>query len=140
MAPGSNRVVVHDVVENRSAQLAEMQMLYHRNFGLALPGGGRPRAGARSGEMAPQTPRAAEGIDSYETYAGPAAGFAEQVYLYDLLADQRGDTLAVLVNAAQDRAVAERFNRHELPCFTVWKNTGLPSEDGYVTGLEPATN
>src|SRR5262249_55610 len=25
------------------------------------------------------------------------------------------------------------------PCFTVWKNTGA-AEEGYVTGLEPATN
>jgi hypothetical protein len=32
-----------------------------------------------------------------------------------------------------------RFNRSELPCFTVWKNTGAV-EDGYVTGIEPATN
>ena len=26
-----------------------------------------------------------------------------------------------------------------MPCFTVWKNTGAV-EDGYVTGIEPATN
>ena len=26
-----------------------------------------------------------------------------------------------------------------MPCFTVWKNTAAV-EDGYVTGLEPATN
>jgi len=90
-------------------------------------------------ELAPQTPRAAEGIDTHEIYAGPRAGFAEQVYLYDLLADARGHTLALLVNPAADRAVALRFNRQELPCFTVWKNTGA-IEDGYVTGLEPATN
>ena len=89
--------------------------------------------------MAPQTPRAAEGVDSYESYAGPTVGFAEQVYLYDLLADDKGHTLSVLVNNAQDRAVAVRFNRNDLPCFTVWKNTGAV-EDGYVTGLEPATS
>src|SRR5205085_12311025 len=29
-------------------------------------------------------------------------------------------------------------NRHELPCFTVWKDTGA-LEEGYVTGLERAT-
>ena len=122
-APGSNRLVIHDVVENRSAQPAEMQMLYHCNFGPPfLEAGSRVLAPVR--EMAPQTPRAAEGIDSYETYAGPTAGFAEQVYVYDLLADDRGHTLSVLVNTAQDRAVAVRFNRNELPCFTVWKNTG----------------
>ncbi len=137
-APGSNRLVIHDIVENLSAQAAEMQMLYHCNFGPPfLEAGSRVLAPVR--EMAPQTPRAAEGVDSYETYAGPSAGFAEQVYLYDLLADGRGHTLAVLANAAQERAVAVRFNRDELPCFTVWKNTGAV-EDGYVTGLEPATN
>ncbi len=137
-APGSNRLIVHDVVENRSAQSAEMQMLYHCNFGPPfLETGSRVLAPVR--EMAPQTPRAAEGVDTYETYTRPTAGFAEQVYLYDLLADGRGHTLSVLVNAAQDRAVAVRFNRNELPCFTVWKNTGA-LEDGYVTGLEPATN
>jgi hypothetical protein len=130
--------VIHDVVENRSAQSAEMQMLYHCNFGPPfLEAGSRVLAPVR--EMAPQTPRAAEGVDSYETYAGPTVGFAEQVYLYDLLTDNRGNTLSVLVNRAQDRAVAVRFNRNELPSFTVWKNTGA-LEDGYVTGLEPATN
>ena len=137
-APGSNRLVIHDMVENRSAQSAEMQMLYHCNFGPPfLEAGSRVLAPVR--EMAPQTPRAAEGVDSYETYARPTVGFAEQVYLYDLLADNRGHTLSVLVNNAQDRAVAVRFNRNDLPCFTVWKNTGAV-EDGYVTGLEPATN
>ena len=35
--------------------------------------------------------------------------------------------------------MAVRWNRNELPCFTVWKNTGA-MEDGYVTGIEPATN
>ena len=32
-----------------------------------------------------------------------------------------------------------RFSRRELPCFIVWKNTAAV-EDGYVTGMEPATN
>ena len=35
--------------------------------------------------------------------------------------------------------MALRWSRQEMPCFTVWKNTGA-LEDGYVTGLEPATN
>jgi hypothetical protein len=89
--------------------------------------------------MAPLTKRAAEGIDTYETYAGPTTGFAEQVYGYDLLADGHGRTLALLANAAADRGLAVRFGRRELPCFIVWKNTGAV-EDGYVTGLEPSTN
>jgi hypothetical protein len=135
--PGSNRLVIHDVVTNRAARPAEMQLLYHCNLGPPfLEAGSRVLAPIR--EMAPQTPRAAEGIDTHETFAGPLVGFAEQVYLYDLLADARGHTLALLINATADRAIALRFNRQELPCFTVWKNTGAV-EEGYVAGLEPAT-
>ncbi len=136
--PGSNRLVLHDVVENRSSQPAEMQALYHLNVGPPfLEAGGRAVAPVK--ELAPLTPRAAEGIDTYETYAGPTPGYAEQVYAYDLLADAGGKTLALLTNAAADRGLAVRFNRNELPCFTLWKNTAA-AEDGYVTGLEPATN
>jgi hypothetical protein len=136
--PGSNRLVIHDVVENRSAQPAELEMLYHCNLGPPfLEAGSRVLAPIR--ELAPRDPRAAEGIDTYETYLGPTTGYAEQVYYYDLLADAHGQTLAVLLNAARDRAVAVRCQRQELPCLSVWKNTAA-LEDGYVTGLEPGTN
>jgi hypothetical protein len=136
--PGSNRVVIHDRVENRGAELAEMQLLYHCNLGPPfLEAGSRVVAPIR--EAAPISKRATEGIDTLETYAGPVAGFAEQVYCYDLLSDAAGRTLAMLYNHAANKGVALRFNRQELPCFTVWKNTAAV-EEGYVTGLEPATN
>ena len=136
--PGSQRLAVHDVVENRAACPAEMQLLYHCNIGPPfLEAGSRVLAPIR--EMAPLTPRAAEAIDTYDTYPGPAAGFAEQVYCYDLLADGAGKTVAMLYSAAGDRGMALRWHRQELPCLTVWRNTAA-LEDGYVTGLEPATN
>jgi hypothetical protein len=136
--PGSNRLVIHDLVENRASEPTEMQLLYHCNVGPPfLEPGSRVVAPIR--EMSPLTPRAAEGIETHETYGGPTTGFAEQVYCYDLVTDSSGKTLALLYNAAADRGMAVRFNRNELPCFTVWKNTGA-LEDGYVTGLEPATN
>jgi hypothetical protein len=137
-APGSNRVVVHDVVENRSAQPAELEVLYHCNIGPPFLGPGS-RVVAPVREMAPLTPRAAEGIDTFDTCGPPTVGFAEQVYAYDLLGDAGGRTAALLYNAAADRGLLVRLNRNELPCFTVWKNTAAV-EDGYVTGLEPATN
>jgi hypothetical protein len=136
--PGSNRVVLHDLVENRGAEPAEMQVLYHCNLGPPfLEAGSRVVAPIR--EVAPISKRAAEGIDTLETYAGPAAGFAEQVYCYDLLGDAAGRTLAMLYNHAANKGMVLRFNRQELPCFTVWKNTAA-LEESYVTGLEPATN
>ena len=113
-------------------------MLYHINVGPPfLEAGSRIVTPIKT--LAPLTPRAAEGIQTYDTYAGPKAGFAEQVYCYDALADAQGRTLAMLYNAAADRGMVLRYSRTELPCFTVWRNTGA-AEDGYVTGLEPATN
>ncbi len=136
--PGSNRVVLHDLLENRGGEAAEMQLLYHLNMGPPfLEAGSRVVAPIR--EVAPISKRAAEGIDTLETYAGPVAGYAEQVYCYDLLSDAGGRTLAMLYNHAVNKGVAIRFNRQELPCMTVWKNTAS-LEEGYVTGLEPATN
>jgi hypothetical protein len=136
--PGSNRLVVHDVVENRGAEPTEMQVLYHCNVGPPFLEAGS-RVVAPIGEMAPLTARAAEGMATYDTYPGPTPGFTEQVYCYDLLGDAAGRTLALLYNAAADRGLALRWNRNELPCFTVWRNSAA-LEDGYVTGLEPATN
>ena len=135
--PGSNRLVISDRIDNLTTQPAEMQLLYHCNLGPPfLEPGSRVLVPFR--ELAPLTPRAAEGIDTYETYAPPTPGFAEQVYVYQPLADARGQTLALLTNAAADKGVCLRWNTASLPCFTVWKNS-LPLEEGYVTGLEPAT-
>jgi hypothetical protein len=136
--PGSNRVVISDKVTNRGARPTEMQLLYHVNLGPPfLEAGSRVLAPIR--EVAPLTTRAAEGIDTLESYVGPTVGFAEQVYVYDLLSDFRKQTLAMLVGANADKAVCLRFPTSMLPCFTVWKNT-MALEEGYVTGLEPATN
>lgn len=136
--PGSNRLVIHDRVENRGAQGAEMQLLYHCNLGAPLVDAGS-RIAVPIREVAPISVRAAEGMGTLETLAGPVAGFAEQVYCYDLLGDAGGRTVAMLYDHASTAAIALRFNLKELPCFTVWKNTAA-LEDGYVVGLEPATN
>jgi hypothetical protein len=66
-------------------------------------------------------------------------GSAEQVYVFDLAADNSGDTRVLVSGLTDDEAVSLRFNKRTLPCFTVWQNT--PAEvDGYVLGIEPGTN
>lgn len=136
--PGSNRIAIHDRVTNRSAEPGEMQLLYHCNVGPPFLEAGS-RVVVPIQETSPINARAAEGIDTLETYAGPVPGFAEQVYCHDPLADASGRTLAMLYSARGDKGLALRFSKRQLPCFTVWKNTAA-MEDGYVTGLEPATN
>jgi hypothetical protein len=136
--PGWNRFAIHDVVENRGGQPAEMQMLYHCNIGPPFLGPGS-RLAMPFREVSPISPRAAEGIDSFEVCAASQAGYAEQVYCFLPDRDANGGCLALLYNARGDRGLVMRWNQQELPFFTFWKNTAAP-EDGYVAGLEPGTN
>lgn len=135
--PGSNQFTIHDLVENRSSKPAEMQLLYHCNFGKPLLGPGS-MVKVPAVQVAPRDIRAAGEMDLYETYAAPTAGYSEVVNYYQPQADDQNQSLALLHNAQADQGCAIRFNTKTLPWFSVWKNT-TDEKDGYVTGLEPAT-
>jgi hypothetical protein len=135
---GATTIEIDDRVENLGASPTELELLYHINVGPPfLDGGARLCAPARV--VAPRDPRAAEGIAEYDRYLPPTPGYAEQAYFLDLASDARGETAALLHNAAGERGFAVRYDRRSLPCFTQWKCT-QPEADGYVTGLEPGTN
>ncbi len=135
---GSNRIRITDEVTNLRGAPGELELLYHINMGRPfLEPGAKFVSAVR--EVAPRDPRAAEGIDSFESYAAPVADYAEQCYYFDLAADGKGWTQTLLKNAHSDKGVSVCFDKRHLPCFTLWKNT-QSEEDGYVTGLEPATN
>jgi hypothetical protein len=145
--PGSNRLTVRDEITNLKDQPAELQLLYHWNFGPPFLDEGA-RFAAPICSVAPRDARAQEGIDGHDRYDGPQPGSSEQVYYYELAAgqdpwdegtDAAGPTLAMLRNAGGDKGVVLRFRKDQLPAFTLWKNTG-GLRDGYVTGLEPGTN
>jgi Domain of unknown function (DUF4432) len=134
---GANGLEIEDVVVNRSSQPTEMQLLYHLNVGPPfLEAASRVHIPIE--ELWPNNARAAEGIETWDRYAGPVSGFAEQVYLIRPTADGHGRALALLHNAAATAGVALRWDVASLPYFNLWKNTASV-EDGYVTGLEPAT-
>jgi hypothetical protein len=136
---GSNEFSWRDEVENIGGRDATLQMLYHFNIGQPLL-----RAGARITApivfVAPLTQVAAkEGIETWNVMPPPRPGSAEQVFGLDLSADDVGETRVLVSGLLNDEAVSLRFNKHALPCFTVWRNT--PAEcDGYVLGIEPGTN
>jgi galactose mutarotase-like enzyme len=129
---------IHDEVENFSGTEAEMQMLYHINFGTPLlePGA---EVVVPIDTLVPRTPWAAAGVGHWSTYTEPTAGMEERVYFFKVLADSRGDSQALLKNAKEDRGVSVQFKPQQLSCFTLWKNETSLS-DGYVTGIEPGTN
>ncbi len=134
---GQSGLALRDEVTNLAGTPAEMQLLYHINFGPPLLDPGAKLI-APVKTLVPRNARSAEGLEAWQTYDSPQAGFAEQVYFIDL-ADSRQQTRVMLKNAAGDLGASLGFDKRQLPCFTLWKNTGALA-DGYVTGIEPATN
>lgn len=135
---GEASLKVHDEIANFSALPAETQMLYHINFGEPLLDAGSKLV-APVKTVVPRNARAAEGIANWDSYPAPVAGYEEQVYFFELLADAQGQTRTLLKNAHGTRGVSLVFNKKQLPWFTLWKDTAATT-DGYVTGLEPGTN
>jgi hypothetical protein len=137
-AAGSNRITVIDEITNFGGGPRELELLYHINTGRPFlePGA---RFVAPIIEVAPRDAAAAAAIDSFESFAAPLAGFAEQVYYFDLADDREGRTQTLLKSAHGDKGLSIGFDKRQLPYFALWKNT-VAEADGYVTGLEPATN
>lgn len=129
---------IHDEVENYSASEAEMQMLYHVNFGAPLVGAGAETV-VPIDTLVPRNDWASTGIGHWSTYSEPTAGMEERVYFFKLLGDSQGNSQALLKSSDGRRGVSLQFNIEQLPCFSLWKNETAIA-DGYVTGLEPGTN
>lgn len=129
---------VRDEIQNVSSTPAEMQILYHINFGPPiLDAGARVVAPVKT--VVPRSAHAAMGVANWDSYAAETPGFEEQVYFLELLTDASKKTQVLLKNAHGTRGVSLAFPKDQLPWFTVWKDTG-GTPDGYVTGLEPGTN
>ena len=135
--PGSETFQISDQLTNEGASPQEFQLIYHGNYGSSiLEKGAMVYAPASS--VTPMNANAARSLDSWNTYLGPTKGYVEQVYLLEALGDENSSTMALLVNQNADLATSVRWNVTELPYLTIWKNTAA-MEDGYVTGIEPAT-
>ena len=136
--PGSNSITIIDEITNIGGHPTESELLYHINTGRPfLEAGARCEIPHRW--VAPRDARAGEGIETWQAFEPPVAGYQEQCYFVEPETDADGDSLALLVNEAADRAVSIRFNTSQLPHFTLWKNTQA-EVDGYVAGLEPSTS
>jgi galactose mutarotase-like enzyme len=135
---GQNGLTIVDEVTNLSGDSAELQLLYHVNFGPPILDPGA-HVVVPAKRVVPRDARAAEGISSWDSYPNEQAGFAEQVYFFELAADRDGKTQVLLKNAHSNMGVSLRYSTKQLPYFTLWKNTQTMA-DGYVTGLEPGTN
>jgi hypothetical protein len=134
----SNDIIILDTIENTGSTKTELQLLYHINVGWPIL-----EAGAQvhlpAATVVPRDMRAAEGIDHWPVYRGPTPGYTEEGFYFEPKANADGESVALLSNAAGNEGFAVRFLVETLPRFVLWKCT-QPEADGYVTGLEPATN
>ncbi len=138
LSAGGRSVAIRDEVQNRGASETELELLYHINVGPPfLEKGSRLECPFEA--MSPRDDRAAEGIETFDTYLGPTPGYAEQVYLFEARSDPQGRSAVLLKNASGDRGFSIDFETGQLPYFTLWKCT-QPAADGYVTGLEPGSS
>ena len=147
VTPGSSRITVADAVINRQATPAELELLYHCNFGPPFLTAGS-RVAVPYHAMAPRDARASDGLgDDPDTASAraaacpaPTAGYVEQCYFFRPAAlPGDGASLAALMAPDCRRAAVVRFDCRQLPCLTLWKNTAATAQ-GYVIGIEPATN
>jgi hypothetical protein len=136
--PGTTEFQIVDTVVNHGAHPQEFELIYHSNYGTPLLEGGA-RVYVPAASVTPMNARAAAGIEDYATFLPPTAGYSEQVYLIEPIANAKHETIALLQNAQGERGASIRWSIDELPLFTLWKNTA-PEAAGYVTGLEPGTN
>jgi hypothetical protein len=129
---------ITDEVANLASTPTELELLYHINVGPPFLGAGSTFR-TMFENMSPRDSRAAEDVETYDTYLPPTPAYAEQVYYFAPLVDDHGRTTALLANAGNDLGVSVQFDPRQLPCLSQWKCT-QPEADGYVTGIEPGTN
>jgi len=132
------RIAWTDTVTNRSARPATMQLLYHVNLGPPLLGAGSAVVAAID-ELAPRDTTAAADVPTWNRFDAPRAGRGEDVHFARVRPDATGLASALLVAPDGTQAAGLSWQADTLPCFALWKNQGALA-DGYVTGLEPATN
>ena len=130
-------ISITDTVTNLSAKPTTIQMLYHINVGQPILESGASIL-APIKQLCPRNEHSAADLATWSIYKPPTPGYSEQVYFSQLYADSQGWSTAMLCDSQKRRGMAVKFDTKTLPYMTVWKNTAAV-EDGYVTGIEPAT-
>lgn len=135
---GRPNVELLDDVTNEASTATTIQMLYHINVGEPLLSAGA-EVSASVAELAPKDERSANEIDQWNQLDGPQSGYAERVYFGRMRDSEAGDAATMIRTANRGFGLGVSYRTATLPYFVMWKNTAA-TEDGYVVGLEPATN
>lgn len=133
---GSSSLHISSVVRNEGWRPEGHMILFHMNPGFPLLDEGA-RLLVDPLDVHPRDAEAQQGLDVYDRFSAPQAGFHEQVFTLDLSPDAEGYTRAAVVNEALDGGLGLqlRFRKDQLPWMFEWRQMG---QGTYVVGMEPA--
>jgi hypothetical protein len=86
-------------------------------------------------ESVPRDAPAAAGVKQMKSFSKPQSGYAEQVFIHRMRAQEENYGMAVLRNRKLGIEVSLKFDITTLPYLIQWKMMG---KGEYVLGLEPA--
>lgn len=137
---GEPAVIIEDTVINEGYQPSPHMLLYHVNAGFPLVAAGT-RLKAPTLTVMPRDDDALHGMEKYNVFGPPAAGYREQVFYHTMQADGDGFVRVELSSSTSQDGLPlgmyVRYRQAELPCFVEWKMMG---QGVYAAGLEPSTN
>ena len=133
---GSNEIRLHDTVRNYGFERSPHMLLYHIDLGWPLLDEGT-RLVAPIARTLWYSPVVDQQRSSYQVMAAPTAGFDEQAYEHELVADPSGKMRIAVVNERINFGVMVEWYAKEFPCFLEWLHL---REGAYVIGVEPSTH
>ncbi len=135
-ALGSNAFTVTDTVTNDGFASQPHMILYHCNLGFPLLSADAELI-MDAAETHPRDADAEKGVDNWNTFHTPTAGYAEQVFRHVVTPDAEGNARAELRNPATGLALSITYSFDTLPHLFQWKMMG---QGAYVLGVEPANS
>ncbi|MDR0583088.1 MAG: aldose 1-epimerase family protein [Treponema sp.] len=132
----SKTIQVKDVIENRGFEEQEYMIMYHLNCGYPVVDEGC-EVFVPSGGVRAMTPAAEKLADQWDQITAPEDGFAENVFVHQLLHDSEGRVYAGVYNDKLGLGISCSFDHVAENYLVEWKS--MKSGD-YVLGLSPANN
>ncbi|MDB5076197.1 MAG: hypothetical protein JWO42_2376 [Chloroflexi bacterium] len=126
---------LEDVVRNEGWDTTPHMIMYHNNAGFPLLDEGARLLGKYQ-SVTPRDADAARGLQGWDEFQAPQAGFKEQVFIVQPEPDQDGWTEVTLWNANLEGGLGLklRWDATTLPWMCVWRMLG---QGAYVLGIEP---
>lgn len=128
---GSSAIRVEDTVTNEGFAPQAHMILYHCNLGFPLVSE-EARLVLESEETIARDADAEAGLEEWDRFQPPTAGYSEQVFRHRVATDGEGRSRVELQNPALGLTLRLTYN---LPYLIHWKMMG---QGLYVCGVEPA--